>query len=244
LDREWGKPWTGSGASLGPGVGQALDREWGRPCLPVLSHAGTLGPRSRGCLMPSPKALPRSPADAAAASSPSPSSPSLEVLETLEIQNAVAHIEAGLDSLEIDLARQTGIREDDARRLSGEMAVMKARVEDALTAFSGTADELREMSRTVDRRLDEVVERVLGSEHPATAALRAELRAGIDGVMAGVGDVLENVASETRDRIEVLGTQMAEIQAGMLKIAEHVGALAPIVARLSALGDDASDQRA
>lgn len=188
--------------------------------------------------MPSPKASPRSPAGKAVAPSPLPSSPSLEVLEALELQNAVSHIEARLDSLEIDLARQTGIREDEARRLNGEMAVMKARVEDALNAFSGTAQELQDMARSLEKRLDEVVARTLGDEHPSVPAIRAELRAGIDGVMAGVGDVLENVASETRQRIEALGEQMAEIQDGMLRIAEHVGALTPIAARLAALEAD------
>jgi len=187
--------------------------------------------------MPSPQGAPRSPADVAEAdiALSSAGSPSLEVLEALEIQNAVSNLEARLDSLEIDIARQTGTREDDARRLAGEMAVMKARVEDALQAFSGTADDLRAITTDVEKRLDDVVKRALGAEHPAAPALRAELRAQIDGMMAGVGDVLESMAGETRERIEALGAQMRQIQDGMLKIAEHVGTLAPIAERLASL---------
>lgn len=186
--------------------------------------------------MPSPQGAPRSPAAAEASPAvPSTASPSLEVLEDLEIQNAVSNLEARMDSLEIDLARHAGGREDDARRIAGEMAVMKARVEDALAAFSGTADELRAISQSIEQRLDDVVARTIGGEHPAAPALRAELRAGIDGVMAGVGDVLESVAGETRQRIEALAEQMREIQEGMLKIAEHVGALTPIATRLAEL---------
>jgi len=96
----------------------------------------------------------------------------LEVLETLEIQNALSNLEARLDSLEIDLARATGTREDDARRIAGEMAVMKARVEDALTAFASTADDLRDMARGVEKKLNDVAD-AKGGE--STAVLRDEL---------------------------------------------------------------------
>src|SRR5438552_2146120 len=104
--------------------------------------------------MPSPRGSTRRPAKAAARSATPKKyeSPALEVLETLEIQNALTNLEARLDSLEIDLARATGSREDDARRVAGEMAVMKARVEDALTAFAATADDLRDMSRGGEER--------------------------------------------------------------------------------------------
>ena len=159
-------------------------------------------------------------------------SPSMEVLETLEMQNALTNLEARLDSLEIDLARASGSREDDSRRLSGEMAVMKARVEDALTAFAGTAQELRSLVGDAAARLDAAVARGFSREPDA---IRAELQAGIDGVMAGVGDVLESMASDVRSRIEGLGAQMAEVQASVAKVAEGVSAIVPMAERLAAL---------
>jgi hypothetical protein len=166
--------------------------------------------------MPSPKGSTRRPAKAEA---PKPyASPSLEVLETLEIQNALTNLEARLDSLEIDLARATGSREDDARRIAGEMAVMKARVEDALTAFGATADELREMAKGFEKRLADVAK-----DQPGDSAIREELKARIDGVTAGVGDVLESMASDVRARMDALGTQMKEIQDGMASIAKRFG---------------------
>jgi chromosome segregation ATPase len=149
----------------------------------------------------------------------------LEVLETLEIQNALTNLEARLDSLEIDLARATGSREDDARRIAGEMAVMKARVEDALTAFAATADDLRDMARGLEKRMSEVIGVDEGMN--SVAAVREELQARIHGVTAGVGDALESMAADVRARIELLGGQISEIQQGMAAIAERVTATPP-----------------
>jgi len=176
--------------------------------------------------MPSPRGTTRRPAKAAARSATPPyKSPALEVLETLEIQNALTNLEARLDSLEIDLARATGSREDDARRVAGEMAVMKARVEDALTAFAATADDLRDMARGVEKRLGDVIGPDDGTN--SLSVVREELRARIDGVTAGVGDVLEAMAADVRARIESLGGQMSEIQQGMAAIVERVTSITP-----------------
>ncbi|MGZ4120543.1 MAG: hypothetical protein ACXVQS_07790 [Actinomycetota bacterium] len=165
----------------------------------------------------------RRPADAEAPPATPPyASPSLEVLETLEIQNALSNLEARLDSLEIDLARATGTREDDARRIAGEIAVMKARVEDALTAFAATTDELRVMAHAVEKKLNDVI-----AETESSSNLRDEPKARIDGVTAGVGDVLESMAGDVRARIEALGDQMKEIQEGMSAIVQRVGSFSP-----------------
>ncbi|HEV2685950.1 MAG TPA: hypothetical protein VGW79_04880 [Actinomycetota bacterium] len=118
-------------------------------------------------------------------------SPALEVLETLEIENALTNFEARLDSLEIDLARATGSREDDARRIAGEMAVMKARVEDALTAFAATADQIRQTVSSIEKRLTDLV---VGEELDASVAdVREELEARIDTLseqMSGLQETL------------------------------------------------------
>jgi chromosome segregation ATPase len=146
-------------------------------------------------------------------------------LETLEIQNALTNLEARLDSLEIDLARATGSREDDARRIAGEMAVMKARVEDALTAFAATADDLRVTARGIEKRMSDVIGPDDGTNN--LSAVRKELDARIDAVTESVGDALDSMAADVRARIESLGGQMSEIQQGMAAIAERVSAIAP-----------------
>jgi phage shock protein A len=146
-------------------------------------------------------------------------------LETLEIQNALTNLEARLDSLEIDLARATGSREDDARRVSGEMAVMKARVEDALIAFSATAEDLRDMARGLDKRMSDVIGPDDGTN--SLIAVREQLQERIEGVTASVGESLESMAADVRAQVESLGGQMSEIQQGMAAIVERVAAITP-----------------
>lgn len=158
-------------------------------------------------------------------------SPSLEVLEGLDIHNTFATIEERLDSMEIDLALQQGSRDDDARRLSSEMAVMKARVEDALDAFARTADELRETAKEFDKRLA----RKADPAGNAVSALRRELEARIEGVTAGVGDVLESMAGELSGRIEALGSTLATLQASVDSITGAIDGLATVPRRLSEL---------
>jgi len=188
------------------------------------------GPLKKRYLMPSPRGSTRRPAKAAARSAtPKYESPALEVLETLEIQNALTNLEARIDSLEIDLARATGSREDDARRIAGEMAVMKARVEDALTAFAATADDLREMARGLEKRMSDVFGLDEGTNN--LVAVREELQARIEGVTEGVGDALESMAGDVRARIELLGNQMSEIQQGMAGIVERVTEITPPAAQ-------------
>lgn len=184
--------------------------------------------------MPSPKGSTRSKAAAreveVVPARPPYVSASMEVLETLEIQNTLSAIEARMDSLEIDVARAQGSRDDDMRRIAGEMAVMKARVEDALTAFAATADELRAMSKAVEQRLEGVA---AGATAGADVhAVRAEMAAGIDGVMAGVGDVLEGLTGEIGSRIEELGGRMQVVQDAVLGIAGVVERLAQLPQRL------------
>jgi hypothetical protein len=102
---------------------------------------------------------------------------------------------------------------------------MKARVEDALTAFAATADDLRDMARGVEKRLGDVIGLDDGTN--SLSVFREELQARMDGVTAGVGDVLEAMAADVRARIESLGAQMSEIQQGMADIVERVTSLAP-----------------
>jgi hypothetical protein len=117
-------------------------------------------------------------------------------LETLEIENALTNFEARLDSMEIDLARATGSREDDARRVAGEMAVMKARVEDALTAFAATADQIRQSVSSIEKRFADMV---VGEELDASVAdVREELEARIDTLSAQMSSLQESLAEKPR----------------------------------------------
>ena len=79
------------------------------------------------------------------------------------------------------------------------------------------------MAKSVDKRLSDVV----GKDETSIPDAKKELQARIDGVTAGVGDVLESMAADVRSRMDALGAQMGEIQQGMEAIVERVGALAP-----------------
>lgn len=177
--------------------------------------------------MPSPKSATRRSAVSLAEPAPPYVSPSMEVLQTLELQNTLSGLEARLDSMEIDVARMTGSREDDARRAAGEMAVMKARVEDALSAFSGTAGEIQELLRSLEKRLDQSI------PGDASGDVRAEVSAAVDGVMAGVGDALGTLAGDVRRQIDGLAARVEQIQESMLRIAEHAGGVTSLAERLS-----------
>ncbi len=145
------------------------------------------------------------------------------------MQNGLSGLEMRMDSLEIDIARQQGSREDDARRVAGEMAVMKARVEDALVAFAGTAEDLREMMRAAEKRFTTDV--VAG----VPEAYKAQLAAAMDGVMAGMGDALETFSTEVRGRVEVLSAHLVALQQTMGSIADTMVSLAPLPGRLAKL---------
>src|SRR5436190_24092072 len=85
-------------------------------------------------------------------------SPSLEVIGQLEVANSLSGLEARLDSIEIDIARVSSAREADARQATGEMDVMKARVEDALNAVTETAQDLRDAWATIDSKIAELID--------------------------------------------------------------------------------------
>lgn len=192
--------------------------------------------------MASPKGTTRSPARKApevVPARPPYVSASMEVLETLEIENTVSALEARMDSLEIDLARQQGTRDDDARRMAGDMAVMKARVEDALNAFAVTAEELRTMARTAEKRIEEIASTVVSDDN--VAEVRSELRAGIEGMMAGVGDALGTLTTDVGGRIEELASRMQVVQDAVLSVVQVVEGLAPVTRRLADLETAVAD---
>ena len=157
-------------------------------------------------------------------------SPSLEVLEGLDIHNTLASVEARLDSMEIDIARQAGSADDESRRFTGELAVMKARVQDAIDAFSQTADEVRAMVKSVDARLE-----APAAKDDSAAAIRAELEARIHGATAGIGDALEGFVGDVTRRIDDLGETVAQVQDALGGIADALVGLATVPERLEAL---------
>ena len=150
-------------------------------------------------------------------------SPTLEILGALNVHNSMTAIEARLDSFEIDLARMAGSRDDDARRIAGELAVMKARVEDALAAFAATAVEIRDQLKAAS------------TTAPNLAVLREQIEAQIEGATAGIGDVLTSMAADIRARADQVVERLAAMDEGLSATRESVSSVESLLERVAAL---------
>lgn len=138
------------------------------------------------------------------------SSPSLEVLGELEVANSLSALEARLDSIELDIARVVTTREEDSRRISGEMQVMRARVEDALTAVTETAQELRDAWVGIDTRIAELIDSRFDGQQTSVDAIRAQLAQGLEATRMAV----EAAEARLHGEVEALsGTSVEQVRA-------------------------------
>lgn len=138
------------------------------------------------------------------------SSPSLEVLGELEVANSLSALEARLDSIELDIARVVTTREEDSRRISGEMQVMRARVEDALTAVTDTAQDLREAWVGIDTRIAELIDSRFDGQQTSVDAIRAQLAQGLEATRLAV----EAAEARLHGEVEALsGTSVEQVRA-------------------------------
>ena len=138
------------------------------------------------------------------------SSPSLEVLGELEVANSLSALEARLDSIELDIARVVTTREEDSRRISGEMQVMRARVEDALTAVTDTAQDLREAWVGIDARIAELIDSRFDGQQTSVDAIRAQLAQGLEATRMAV----EAAEARLHGEVEALsGTSVEQVRA-------------------------------
>jgi uncharacterized phage infection (PIP) family protein YhgE len=132
------------------------------------------------------------------------------VLGELEVANSLSALEARLDSIELDIARVVTTREEDSRRISGEMQVMRARVEDALTAVTDTAQDLREAWVGIDTRIAELIDSRFDSQQTAVDAIRAQLAQGLEATRLAV----EAAEARLHGEVEALsGTSIEQVRA-------------------------------
>ncbi len=136
-------------------------------------------------------------------------SPSLEVIGQLEVANSLSALEARLDSMEIDIARVVASREEDSRRASGEMHVMKARVEDALTAVTEVAQELRDAWVGLDTKIADLVDARFSDQGRSVEALRAQLTSGVEATRMAI----EAAEARLHGEVEALsGTSLEQVR--------------------------------
>ncbi len=137
------------------------------------------------------------------------SSPSLEVLGELEVANSLSSLEARLDSIELDIARVVATREEDSRKVTGEMQVMRARVEDALTAVTETAQELRDAWVGIDTRIAELIDSRFDGQQSSVDALRAQVAQGIESTRMAI----EAAEARLQGEVEALsGTSVEQVR--------------------------------
>jgi predicted nucleic acid-binding Zn-ribbon protein len=131
------------------------------------------------------------------------------VIGQLEVANSLSALEARLDSIELDISRVAATREEDGRRISGEMQVMRARVEDALTAVTETAQELRDAWVGIDGRIAELVDGRFGEQHRSVESLRAQIASGVESTRLAV----EAAEARLHGEVEALsGTSIEQVR--------------------------------
>ncbi len=148
------------------------------------------------------------------------SSPSLEVLGELEVANSLSSLEARLDSIELDIARVAATREEDSRRISGEMQVMRARVEDAVTAVTDTARELRDAWVGIDQRIADLIDSRFGEQQSAVDGVRAQVSQGLEATRLAV----EAAEARLHGEVEALSGTSVEQVRGMSDLVEQARA--------------------
>lgn len=137
------------------------------------------------------------------------SSPSLEVIGQLEVANSLSALESRLDSIELDIARVVATREEDSRRITGEMQVMRARVEDALTAVTDTAQELRDAWVGIDGRIAELIDSRFGAQQESVDSLRAHVTQGLEATRMAI----EAAEARLHGEVEALsGTSIEQVR--------------------------------
>jgi predicted nucleic acid-binding Zn-ribbon protein len=136
-------------------------------------------------------------------------SPSLEVIGQLEVANSLSQLEARLESIESDIARVAANREEDQRHVSGEMGVMRARVEDALNAVTDTAQDLRDAWVSIDEKITNLVDGRVGDQQRTLEALRAQFTSGLEATRMAI----EAAEARLHGEVEALsGTNIEQVR--------------------------------
>ena len=148
------------------------------------------------------------------------SSPSLEVIGELEVANSLSSLEARLDSIELDIARVVATREEDSRRVTGEMQVMRARVEDALNAVTDTAQELRDAWVGIDKRIAELIDSRFDAQGNTVDSLRSQVTQGLEATRMAI----EAAEARLHGEVEALSGTSVEQVRGISDLVEQARA--------------------
>lgn len=102
-----------------------------------------------------------------------------QALEEISEGEALAHLDSRLAFVERQVERLASRRDEGDRGIQGELAVMRARIEDALEAVGATAEQQKEALSSLEKRLASVVVDAQRSSTDVVGSLRQEIVAKV-----------------------------------------------------------------
>jgi hypothetical protein len=127
----------------------------------------------------------------------------------------LAQVEGRLMFVERQLERLVGRREESDQLIDSELAVMRARLEDALRAFAGITQEHKDTLATVERRVATIASEADRRNRQAVEALRVDLSEQMEQVSRSAEGLRATMLGEKR-AFEEDAAQRASALAGSI----------------------------
>lgn len=121
-----------------------------------------------------------------------------QALDEINEGEALAHLDTRLSFIERQVERLTARREETDRGFQGELAIMRARIEDTLDAVGSTAAEQRDAWISLEKRVSGLVADQEGRSTEVMDALRADLVALVQKSTTNLEKTEARVRGEAR----------------------------------------------
>lgn len=151
------------------------------------------------------------------------------VLEEIGTQGAVASLESRLIELESELERAEARAAEAERARRGELTLMRARIEDALSLVADSMREQREEHAQLEQRLSRMVDEIDRQGREERAALRDALQPEVHRAVLSVEETaaalrgeLEQLQVTVTRSITALGHEIAEERFASARRAEQL----------------------
>jgi hypothetical protein len=142
------------------------------------------------------------------------------VIGQLEVVNTLSQLDARLDAIELDIARLGTARDDDQRTMTGEMDVMRVRLEEALNAVTDTAQELRGAWGSLDQRIADLIDVRFHEQQKSVEAIRAQLSSGLEATRMAI----EATEARLHGEVDALSGTSTEQVRGISELVEQARA--------------------
>lgn len=149
-----------------------------------------------------------------------------EALGEINEGEAVAHLDMRVAFLERQVERLVARREEIDRGVQGELAVMRARIEDALEAVGATAGEQKEAWVSLERQLAGLIATAEQRGADATQALREELTEQLSEALAKVRRTDSRVKGQVKALEESVSERIRKVSESLVTEREDFEGLA------------------